>query len=163
MIIVKFTADNVRLLKKAASEAELRGVVDLVLERIAQAEQMRVFGKEPTAGKKKERARYNWRTAKEVLGRVLGDNLKSPPFPDPIWYQRVHRGMMLNDLTEEKLTKLAEHARDHLRPPYSLDFLIGQYERILAGVYDAGAKRGSSTDGTYLINSWRKNNALPEE
>lgn len=163
MITVKFTADNVRLFKKAASEAELRGAVDLVLERIAQAEAMRVFGKEPTAGEKKAKAKYNWKTAKDVMGRVLGDALKSPPFPDPIWYQRVHRGMKLYDLDEEKLTKLAEYARDNLNPPYSLDFLIGQYERVLAGNYDRKFKRGVSSDATYLISNWRKNNALPEE
>lgn len=162
MITVKFTADNVRLFKKAATEGELRGAVDLVLERISQAEQMKVFGKEPTAAEKRK-SRYNWRTAKEAMGAVLGDALRSPPFPDPIWYQRVHRSMMLYDLTEEKLTALAQYAKDHLKPPYSLDFLVGQYERVLAGEYDVRAKRGASPDAANLISNWRKNNALPEE
>jgi hypothetical protein len=158
LITVKFSADNVRLFKKAASLAELRGAVDLVLERIAQAEAVKLFKPDPKA-----KNRYNWKTAVQVMGAVLGDQLRYPPFPDPIWYQRVHRSLMNNDLTEEKLVKLAEYARDNLRPPYGLDFLVGQYERVLAGDYDAKSKRGASSDATYLVGSWRKNNALPEE
>lgn len=157
MITVKISADNERLFRAAKSEAELRGAVDLMLERIDQAKATKVFGK-PV-----KKNRYNWKTAVDVLGAVLGKDLKYPPFPDPIWYQRVHRSMMNYDLTEEKLTKLAEYARDNLRPPYTLDFLVGQYERILAGDYNAKYKRGASADGSYLVNNWRKNNALPEE
>lgn len=157
MITVKFTADNVRLFKKAAGEAELRGAVDLVLERIAQAEAVKVFGTS------KPKQRYNWKTAVEVMGAVLGDTLRYPPFPDPIWYQRVHRGMMNNDLTEEKLTQLAEYARDNLKPPYGLDFLVNQYERVLSGEFNVGAVRSNRTPIKNLTDSWRTNNALPEE
>lgn len=157
MITVKFTADNIRLFKAANSPGELRGALDLVMERISQAEQSKVFGKAPAKN------RYNWKTAVAVLGAVLGSELKYPPFPDPIWYQRVHRGLMNNDLTEEKLIKLAEYAKEHLKPPYSLDFLVNQYERVLAGEYNLKFKRGASSDATYLINSLRKNTTLPEE
>lgn len=162
MITVKLSADNVRLFKGAKSEAELRGAVDLILERIEQAEALKVFGKEPRA-EIKAKARYNWKIAKDVMGRVLGDQLRAPPFPDPIWYQRVHRAMKMYDLTEEKLTKLAEYARDNLNPPYSLDFLVTQHERVLAGNYNRKPGRGANTDATYLVSRWRQNNALPEE
>ena len=163
MITIKLSADNLRLLRAVKTETELRGAVDLVLERVAQAEQLRVFGREPTPAEKRSHGKYNWKVAVEVMGRVLGKDLKYPPFPDPIWYQRVGRGMKMYDLNEEKLVALAEYARDNLNPPHSLDFLVNQHERILAGDYNRGVRRGASSDATYLVNNWRKNNTLPEE
>lgn len=163
MIKIKISADNERLLQKAKTESELRGAVDLILERVSQAKASAVFGKEPAPAEREQLKRYNWRTAKEVLGRVLGDQLRHPPFPDPIWYQRIHRTLKTYDMTEEKLTELAEYAKDRLKPPYSLDFLVCQHERILAGNFDTGGKRGAGASGSSgVLDGWRKN-VLPEE
>ena len=160
MITIKLKADNIRLLKAAKTEPELRGVVDLVLERIEQAETMAAFGKKPSPKTAKELSRYNWKVAKEALGSVLGEDLRHPPFPDPIWYQRVHRNMKMYDLTEDKLIALAEYAKKNLKPPYSLDFLIAQYDRILQGAYDRKTWEKTTAKP---VNHWRENNQLPED
>lgn len=164
MISIKLSADNVRLLRGAKTAPELRGAVDLVLERLEQAEAVRLLGKETraTMATKAASKRYNWRVAKEVMGRVLGDQLRAPPFPEPLWYQRVHRAMKQYDLNEEKLLEIAEYAKEHLKPPYSLDFLVCAHERVLAGNFDSKARKGSSTDIAYMVNNWRQNK-LPEE
>ena len=159
MITVKFSADNVRLFQKARSEAELRGAVDLVLERIKQAETARTFGK-PVKGPP---LRVSWKKAREILEGALGEQLKAPPFPDPIWYQRVGRALRQYGIDETKLLEIASYVKDHLKPPYSMDFIICQHERILSGEFDSTSpRRGSSTGAAYIIPNWRKN-VLPED
>ena len=161
MITIKLSADNVRLLKGAKSEAEVRGALEMVLERLLQAESAKLFKAEPAS--KAASKKYNWRVAKEIMSRVLGDDLKAPPFPDPIWYQRVHRTLKQYDFNEEKLLELAEYAKTHLKPPYSMDFLICAHERILAGHFDSQSRRGANANTTYTISGWRENSKLPEE
>lgn len=164
MITIKLSADNLRLLRGAKSEPELRGVVDMVLGRVEQAEALKVFGKRVQPARSERVNKYDWKKAKDVMAGVLGDSLRAPPFPDYTWYQRVHRALKQYDLGEEKLIEIAEYARDHLKPPYSFEFLVCQHERILAGNFDSvGAKRGASASGpTGVIPNWRKN-VLPED
>lgn len=157
MIAIKLSADNVRLIRAAKSEPELRGAIDLVLERLDQAETLKKLGKEVQL---KAEKKYNWTQARDVMGAVLGADLKYPPFPDPIWYQRVHRNMKMHDMGEKELTELAEYAKANLRPPYSLDFLVSQRDRILLGNFDKAPKKGANTDASYLLANWNK---LPEE
>jgi hypothetical protein len=161
MIRIKISADNERLIRGAKTMPELEGVRALILERMEQANAERTAAKLfPKAGAP---GKLNWKQAKEVLEVTLGADLKAPPFPDPIWYQRVNRTLKTYGLDEAKLTELAEYVKDHLKPPYSMDFIICQHERVLSGEFDSTSpRRGASTGAAYVVPNWRKN-VLPEE
>lgn len=152
MLIIKLSADNLRLLRSAVlgSEAEVRGALDLVLERVAQAEEAKKAGK---SVKENDGKRWNWTVARDAMKKVLGDKLRFPPFPTNEYYARIYRAMRGYMLDEEKLTEIAEYAKKNLRPPYSLDFLVCQHERILAGEFNANPKKKlpPHTDMTYVI------------
>lgn len=169
MISINLKVDQVRLLRNAKTEAELRGVVDLVLEKIEQAEVLRDFKRASEAAPKSEGPSgpriTPWKRAKDVMGQILGDDLKVPPFPDRGWFMRVNRYIKLYGLDDEKLTKLAEFAKENMRPPYSLDFLVSQHERILAGNYNRNARRGAASTTPYYVPNWKQADLpqLPEE
>lgn len=134
MIQIKISADNERLLRAANTEAELRGAVDLVLERIAQAEVAKEFAKkEPERG-----SPYNWKKVVSTLRETLGDDLHVPPFPDSRWYQSVFRYAKMYDMQGERLKKLAERVKNesYLKPPFSAQFLMINADRIMSGFYD---------------------------
>lgn len=163
MIKIKLSAQDVRTIRGAESLAELQGIRSILLTRIAEFERERAAASEKAKGSLAG-GLPNWKQARAVLEGVLGTDLKAPPFPDPIWYQRVHRAIKMYGIDHDKLKEIAEYVKAHLKPPYSMDFIVCQHERILAGNYDSQvAKRGASSDATYLVNNWRKNNSLPEE
>lgn len=144
MITIKVSADNERLFKNAVSPAELRGAVDLVLERIEQAYAAKVAAKAEEV-KVKEVNPYNWRQIGAALQEELGVDVRSPPYPDPIWYQRVQRFAKMYDLQGDRVKLLAEAVKaSYLKQPYSLDFLVTNAGRIL----DGGFKKGWEQAGT---------------
>lgn len=132
MIQVKISADNERLLNNAKTEAELRGAVDLVLERIEQAKVAKAASKVAESAPKEPNP-YNWRQVGAALGEELGE-VKWPPYPDPIWYQRVQRFAKMYDLQGDRVRELAAAVKNsYLKPPYSLDFLVTNAGRIMDG------------------------------
>lgn len=136
MIQVRISATDERTIKGAESLDELKGLQQLLLERIEQARALLVFRKsEPKEQKEKA---FGWKDAISVSREILGDNLTVPPFPDSTWYQRIYRTMKHYGMGEDYVRKLATHARDCMRLPIKLDFMIGQHERILAGEWDTG-------------------------
>jgi hypothetical protein len=136
MITVRISATDERTIRGAETLDEFKGLQQLLLERLEQSRALSAFRKsEPV--EKKEKA-FGWRAAISVCREVLGDNLTVPPFPDSTWYQRIYRTMKHYGMTEDYVRRLAEHARDCMRLPIKLDFMIGQHERILAGEWDTG-------------------------
>lgn len=152
-ILVKLSAQDVRILRGAKSPAELAGAVQLLRDRIDSAEALKALGKPVTI-----RARtYKWQEAWETAHSVLGDRLTRPPFPDGTWFRRINSTIRNWALDDEKVRAVAEHVRDHTRPgSTSFDWLICQHPRIMAGEYDV-AKRAEPAQA--LVASC----ALPEE
>lgn len=136
MKLIKISADNERFLRKASTEAELRGAVDMVLERIEQSNTLKAFKKEPTAGPKG--SPYNWKVVITGLREALGDDLSVPPFPDGGYVQSVHRYAKMYDVQGDRLSALCERVkRSNLRPPYQAVFLLINYDRIMNGAFDS--------------------------
>jgi hypothetical protein len=136
VVIVRISATDERTIKGAESVSELKGMRELLLERIEQARALLAFRKAEPKEKKEEA--FSWKQAVAVAREVLGDNMTMPPFPDASWYQRLYRTIKHYGMDEAYVRKLAEHARDHMRLPIKLDFMIGQHQRILAGEWDSG-------------------------
>jgi hypothetical protein len=138
--LIKISADNERLLRKASTEAELRGAVDLVLERIAQSEALKAFKKEPTAGSKG--SPYHWQVVVAGLREALGDDLSVPPFPDSGYVQSVHRYAKMYDVQGERLQALCDKLPStYLKPPYQAVYLLINYDRIMKGAFDKDTSR----------------------
>lgn len=135
MITVRISATDERTIRGAETLDEFKGLQQLLIERIEQSRALSAFRKSVPSEKKEKP--FTWREAIAIAREVLGDNLTVPPFPDSTWYQRIYRNMKHYGMTEEYVRKLAEHARDSMRLPIKLDFMIGQHERILAGEWDA--------------------------
>lgn len=155
MIKIKISADNERLLQRAKTEGELRGAVDLILERIGQAKAEKAFEK-PTA-QSEGSSPYYWKTVVAGLREVLGDDVRVPPYPDRIWIASTSRFAKMYGLEGEALTKLATAVKEStLKPPYDVRFLLQNCERILAGTYSGDGKytdrpkRGSYKRGAPL-------------
>lgn len=134
MLLIKLFVPEIRLIEKANTEAELRGIKQLVLDKIAISQTMKEFSKAPT-----ERARTSlgWAKAFAIVKEVLGPKgVTMPPFPDNSWYARINGVLKREGSTAEDVKELAEYARDKLRSPVSFDFLICQQHRIKAGEFD---------------------------
>ena len=132
MLTIKLKADEIRRMRKVKTEAEAMGIVAMLLERIEQSEGLKKLGKEPKADRNS-----TWQHAKSVVEFIVGPgNLTYPPFPDASWYQRIYRTIRQYGMDEAYFQRLGEHARDHMELPVSLDFLITQHARILAGHFD---------------------------
>ena len=140
MKVIKISADNERLLRKANTEGELRGAVDLILERLAQSDALKQFKKEPTEGP--GASPYNWRVVVTGLKEYLGDALSVPPFPDSTYYQGVQRYAKMYDVQGERLVALCEKLKTtYLKPPYQAVFLLLNYDRIMQGAFDKDNSR----------------------
>jgi hypothetical protein len=162
MIKIKISADNERLLNKAKTEGELRGAVDLILERIAQSKAdgllKKVDDDSTSAG-----SPY---AAKKVLATLrdsLGDDLRVPPFPDATYYQYLFRQAKINDLQGDRLIALAQKVKETMKPPFDPRFMLQAYDRIMAGTVFGQAR--------FVANTFNKRNgrsapplpSLPEE
>lgn len=135
MIIIKISADNERLLKRAQSPAELRGAVDMVLDRIEQARAVKEASKRDVV-EPKAYSPFNWKEVLSAARDVLGEQVTAPPFPDHIWYQNIQRKAKLYGLTREKMKELCEKVQEsYLAPPYQLSFIVNNAERFLTDGY----------------------------
>lgn len=146
MMLIKLTAEDVRLVRGAQTDSEARGVVQRVKELILQTETLNSFGKTP----KLRAAGYGWRAAYTTMCEVLGeDKVTKPPFPDSTWFITINNAMARYKMGEPEVRALAEYVRDHLGGSNSFDFLIRQHHRILTGEFDRkgpGAKKVAGPD-----------------
>jgi len=136
MLLVKLSANDLRLIERAKSPDELAGAHQLILDRVAQSKVMKEFGRTPTL---KVATRYTWQDALRVVKEVWGEgNVRMPPFPDQTWYVRINTQLKRHGNDDFSIKTLAQYAKNNLKgPSISLDFLIAQQLRILAGEFDA--------------------------
>lgn len=145
MIQVKISAENERLIRKAKTEAELRGAVDLVIELLAQAENTRTAKKANRATNFGD-SPYNWKKVITALRDTLGDDLFVPPYPDSQYCQTIYRHAKMNNLDADAIKRLAEKVKEStLKPPVSALFAVSNAARILGGAYDRNAARLDSS------------------
>lgn len=139
MILVKISADNERLLKQAKTEAELRGAVDLVLERIEQSYSSKDAKRLAESGPKATNP-YNWKTVLGYLRASLGaDVVTIPPYPDSSYIGRVNRYCKIYALDKEACDKIVQALADsYLKPPYQFNFIVSNVDRLLGGGYQKG-------------------------
>ncbi len=154
MITIKLKVDNVRMLRKAKTPAELAGCVALILELVEQSETLKSFGKAPVV----KRSAFSWKDAREVAGQVLGpDNVTIPPFPDGAWFRGLFYIISRDSLDEAAVRAIAEYCKDNLRMPVSLDFMLRQRERILRGEFNQKKAMSAPAAATWLKDT------LPDE
>lgn len=130
MLTVRLKAADIKMLQDPLLDPVV--VRDLIRTRVEEAETL----KEMSRGAKAPSSGLSLQEATSVLHSVLGNDLRQPPNPDGIWYQRVIGTLKRHGLDAAYLRKLGEYARANLKPPYGLDFLIGQHMMILGGKYD---------------------------
>lgn len=153
MITVGLKVGNIRLLRKAKTQAELEGCVAMILQLVEQSETLKSFGKEV-----KPSSKFTWREAKELCDTVLGaENVTTPPYPDGAWFRRHHYVMQRECWTPEQITELAEYVKANMRLPISFDFMLSQGRRILAGEWNR------KPDGTRPSTANWRQDTLPDD
>jgi len=135
MLVVKLSVADVRLLKAAQTEPELRGVVDMLVAKTEQAEVMRSFGTSTPRP-----SGYGWKDAWECAKRHLGDQVTMPPFPDSRWFGDLNKSVRLWGIDDDYVARLCAHAKANMRLPIRFRFMIQQAERVLAGEWDLKRK-----------------------
>lgn len=140
MITIKISADNERLINNAQTESELRGVREMILERIEQSKAVKAASKAELANPKEPNP-YNWREVVSALRDWFGpDDLIHPESPDPIWYQSVQRNAKMHRLDREGVGRLARAVMEsYLKPPFKVQWLVYNADAIIAGKYKKGA------------------------
>lgn len=134
MLLVKLTAEDLRMIRGARSQAEIEGCLALVKDRILAAETLKKFGKEPGPNKSE---RFRWEAAFKVAYEVLGDRLTKPPYPEYTWFARISSCIKQYGMDADYVRGLAEYARDNVYgAKLKFEFLICQHERILAGEFN---------------------------
>lgn len=134
MLLIKLSAEDLRMLKAARSPAEFEGLITLVRERIQEAEVLKSFGKLP--GPNKSEARIRWDAAWRICKEILGDNVYKPPAPEYRWFQRIAGSIRTNQMDEEYVRRLAEYVKVHIPGKNAFHFIMVYAEGILAGAYD---------------------------
>lgn len=129
MLLVKFTAKDLRTIETATPES----VVSLVKTCIADALRQKQTKVEHDPGVRK--TMYLWREARDDLKAVLGDKLIVPPYPDTSWYANVNKAIKEQGMDTAYVTSLANYVKANLNAPYSMDFVIRQHARILGGAW----------------------------
>jgi hypothetical protein len=134
VLVIKISRPDQRIIERASTEPELRGVRQLILDKIAIAETMKEFGK--TVPEEK-RVSLGWQKAFAVAQGVLGKaGVTMPPYPDNSWYARVGGVIRREGMTEDSVRELAQYCKDNLRQPTSFDFMICQQHRIRTGEFN---------------------------
>ncbi len=157
MLLVRFTAEDLRIIERAKSAPEKEGALTLVNDRIAQSKVLKEFGKSPTV----KAQTYGWQLAFKTAKDILGEAVIKPPFPDYRWYQRINGTLREQGFDDDKMRELAEYAKAHLlgrRKTISFDFMVSQHRRILDGEFDTGGAKDAAT-----LQSPRMGPELPEE
>lgn len=139
MITIKISADNERLINNAQTEAELRGVRELILERIEQSKAVKAASKRDVSVAK-EASPYNWREVVSSLRDWFApEELIFPESPDPAWYTTVQRYAKMHKLDRAGVGRLAQAIMEsYLRPPFRVQWLVWNADSILAGKYKKG-------------------------
>jgi hypothetical protein len=139
LLLIRLTADAIRLIERANTEPELRGVRQLILDQIQISKTLKEFGRVPKVGV----AKYlGWAKAFQIAEEVVGrGNLTKPPYPDNSWYARLNGVLKRECMTEDTVRELAEYCRDNLRSPLSFDFMIAQQHRIRTGEFNVKPKK----------------------
>lgn len=132
MILVKLSAEDLRIIQGAKLQEELLGVRQLVLDRVEQAKLLKEFNKQPTV----RSPGFRWKEALEVAREVLGNDVTFPKITDYLWYRRINGAIMHDGLDEAYIHALSEYARDNLKMPVKFDFLVCQHRRILEGEFN---------------------------
>lgn len=134
MLVIKLFVPEIRLIEKATTEAELKGIKQLILDKVEVSKTMKELGRAPTM---KQAPSMGWAKAFAVAKEVLGPKgVTIPPFPDNSWYARINGMLKREGMGEDEVRALAEYARDKMRVPISFDFLICQQHRIRTGEFD---------------------------
>lgn len=144
MLLVRLSASDQRTIERAKNQDEIAGAHQLVKDRIAQSKVLREFGKTPAI----KTAAYHWQDALKIVKEVWGEgNVRVPPFPDQFWYARLNTQIKRHGNDDASVRALAEYAKANLKgTSISLDFLIGQQQRILAGEFDARRRPESAAN-----------------
>lgn len=140
MLLVKFTAADLRLIEYGKDHDNDHSVLTMVRERVREAEQ-----------EKKEIIQtygYTFREAIKDLRSVLGDSLIIPPKPDKEWYARVGKAIREYQMDEAYVKALAHYVKSNLNPPYDMQFIITQHVRIKSGNFDA--KKGPVVQSNWM-------------
>lgn len=153
MLAIKLSVREIRLLRSASTSEELKGARELVLAKVEQAETLKSFGKEVKAEK---RDYFGWKEARDIARTVLGDQVTMPPFPDGAYYRRLMNRIRNQGITAETVQAVSEYARDNMRLPISLDFMVGQSDRIMSGEW--AVKKAAPSPAAV----WRQD-TLPDE
>lgn len=141
MLAVKLSASDIRVITAARSVPEMEGAISLVKDRILQAEAIKKMT-EP-AGRAKKGYPFAWEQCLKVAVDELGsDQVVRPPFPDPTWFSAIGRVCREYQFTEEYFRRVCVYARENLRAPYNLKFLVTQHEKILSGHYSYPDRQG---------------------
>ena len=136
MLLIKLSAEDMRIIERASTEAELQGVRRLLLDKISISKTLKEFNKAPSADEPK-RVSLGWAKAFEIAREVLGrENVTMPKFPDNSWYARVGGVIRREGMTEGDVRDLAQYCKDNLRQPTSFDFMICQQHRIRTGEFN---------------------------
>lgn len=148
MLNVRLRAADLKMVDKATTPGEIAGVFELLKVRILESQTLKEFSKAPNITE----AKFGWKDAATILQGILGDSLRYPPHPDRMWYIKLNRTIEGHGLDAEYIRTLGEYCKANLRPSYSLEFLITQHLRILAG--DFNNKIGNAY-GSTVMNSGR--------
>jgi hypothetical protein len=158
LLLIKLTADDLRLFERTKTDSEKIGLFSLLQDRIEQAKTLKSFGKTV----KEDVEKYGWQKALKCARDIMGDAVTVPPYPDPGWYQRINGVLRQNAFTDEFMTTLTNYCKANLmngRKTISFDFMVCQHRRILDGEFGAGkaaiVARGQRPDVTLY--------QLPEE
>lgn len=144
MLLIKLSAEDIRTIERANTEPELRGIKQLVVDRIATTQTLKEFNKAPSV--ESHRVSLGWQKAFAVAQEVLGRaGVTMPPFPDNSWYARVGGVIRREGMTEGSVRELAQYCKDNLRQPTSFDFMICQQHRIRTGEFNV-VKRGGRSE-----------------
>lgn len=154
MLLVRFSAQDLRIIERAQTPGEIQGVIDLVRERVAQSKVLKEFGKTPTLRVEK----YRWKEALKSAQEVLGDQVTFPKLTDYMYYQRINRAIMDEGMDHEFVTKLANYVKENMRLPIKFDFMICQHKRIMEGEFPKGRETR-----TPVAMSQQMGPELPEE
>lgn len=133
MLLIRVSAEDERLIRRATTMPELEGIKTQIVELIDRAKVLKSFGKVAVL----KTPAFGWRDAIAIFDEVCGAHqVTHPPYPDATWYARMNAAIRRHGMTPDSLRQLAEYARDNLRMPSSMDFLLNQQVRIFAGEFD---------------------------
>jgi len=138
MLLIKLSAEDLRLIDRAQTPADLEGAVAVVRDRIQQANVLKSFGREPGPNRKESSLR--WDVAWQICHAVLGDDVYRPPAPEYRWFGKVNGAIRGNRMDEAYVQALAEYVKTHIPGRNSFMFIITAADRILAGEFDKAPK-----------------------